>query len=106
MTTEKHEVAKDTFLNLDWDPTDRHWSIVGDLRARNSGLSDDANYACEEALKPLFPRIEFDPETSCFFAYAKDREHAIVLVEAIEGWLVSHRAGWEAARREEDDELS
>jgi len=102
-THETHEVAKDTVVTLEWEPESTRWEVIGDLRAPRSELSDDANYMCRDTLAPLFPHVDWDPETSCFYAYTKTREHAIALIEAIEGWLVSHRAGWEAARREDDD---
>lgn len=90
-----HEVAKGTSVVVDEDHIveARPWSIIGDLRAPGSGYDDDANYDCADALKPKFsPAIDFDCETSCFYAYARNQEDALELVNAIEEWLVSHRA--------------
>jgi hypothetical protein len=63
-------VAPKTYVSLYvLDPDEPfRLTIAGDLRAPGSGWSDDANYAVQDSLRPLFPDVEFDPESSCFFA--------------------------------------
>lgn len=52
-------------MNLAPSPPDEYsdtWDIVGDLRRPGSGWSDDANYACRDALEQQFPEISFAQE--------------------------------------------
>jgi hypothetical protein len=65
-------------------------TIEGDLRTPGSGWSCKANYEVESALRPLFPDVEFDPESSWFFAYTESREDAVRLINAIRDWMVEH----------------
>lgn len=68
-----------------------NWTVIGDLRARGTGISDDANYDCRDALRGKFPDIDFDPESSCFFAYAKTEAEAAGLADAIDLWVKQRR---------------
>lgn len=83
-----------TATHVEVQPPDEYidkWSISGDLRAPGSGFSDDANYECRDALRERFPKVSFDPETSCFFAYAAERTDAEALAEAIDAWVDERR---------------
>jgi hypothetical protein len=57
-----------------------------DLRAPGTGYDDDANYECSDALRSRFPSIVFDPESACFYAYAKTEEDIKQLAAAITEW--------------------
>ena len=61
-----------------------YWSVTGDLRRSDW---DDANYDARDDLRPHWPNIEFDPETSCFYAYAKTEEDAQAFAAALTDWL-------------------
>ena len=64
------------------------WSVIGDLRRPGSGFDDDGNYECRDWLdaQHTFANIDFDPETSCFYAYAETQAEADELVEGIKNW--------------------
>lgn len=65
------------------------WTVLGDLRRPGSGWGDTANYDVYDLLKPRFPTVDFDSESSCFYAYAPDRETVEALVADIREWVVS-----------------
>lgn len=75
------------------DPSDDidYWTVHGDLRAPGSGWSDDANYDCQDALRARHPDVDFDPESACFFAYAKTEGAARALAEAVDTWVAERR---------------
>lgn len=91
----QHEVAKGTSVTIHSpdpdEPDDTRWSIIGDLRAPGTDYADEANYDCGDALREVFPTVEFDCETSCFYCYCPDEAMALIVVSKIEEWLVSHR---------------
>lgn len=68
-----------------------HHTISGDLRAPGTGMDDDANYEARDALQGAFPLIDFDPESSCFYAYAKDFEQADAFAKAVDQWAAVRR---------------
>lgn len=83
-------------MNLAPSPPDEYsdtWDIVGDLRRPGSGWSDDANYACRDALEQQFPEISFDPESACFYAHAKTEGDALRLCAVISEWVLVRRLG-------------
>lgn len=91
-TTDTHiEVAPDTSVTVyEADREDQYpWTVLGDLRAPGSGMSDNANYDVYDALKPAYPGVQFDSESSCFYAYAKSEADALSLVESIKEWMVT-----------------
>lgn len=91
MTSRTITVATQTDVTLYEDPDEANpWRIEGDLRAPGSGWDGDENYTVRDALQPVFPEVDFDPESACFFAYCKTEEEADALVEAIRGWMLLH----------------
>lgn len=62
------------------------FDVIADLRApftADYGMSDEANYEISDALAKRFPNIMFDPEFSCFYAYANTKAEAEELIVAI-----------------------
>jgi hypothetical protein len=80
-----------TDVTVYFDDDNDCWVVTGDLRAPGSGYSDDANYDASDGLHAEFPRIMFDCEMSCFFAYPKTRAEADALVERLRTWLFERR---------------
>lgn len=74
------------------DDYSEKFTITGDLRAPGSGYDDDANYDARDAMQPKFPGIEFDPESACFFAYAKSDAEAQELAAALDAWVSERRS--------------
>lgn len=64
-----------------------HWTIAGDLRPPCSDYESDANYECRDALVDRFPNVDFDPESACFFAYAKTKVEALEVMAAVGEWV-------------------
>lgn len=89
-------IAADVSLSLwleDDEPVGRRpWQLIGDLRAPGSGWSDEANYDCRDAMQELFPQHDYDPESSCFYAYTRTEAEAMELGEAIKSWVLNRRA--------------
>ena len=71
----------------DPEMTDGEWTVAGDLRRPGSGFSDNANYEAAAAMRADHPRVAFDSESSCFFAYTATRELADRLVDALRQWV-------------------
>jgi hypothetical protein len=68
------------------------WNIVGDLRRNdNDDANYDANYDARDDLAPTWTNIEFDPETSCFYAYAQTEAEANEFAAALDTWLNTRR---------------
>lgn len=80
---------------LDWPEyqpevdEDYPWGFEGDLRKSDD---DDNNYDCADALSPLFPDVVIDPESSCFYAYAKTEERIRELALAVQSWMTKQVA--------------
>lgn len=70
------------------------WTVSGDLRAPGTGWSDDANYEIRDALRAsgVIQGVDYDPESSCFFAYVDSLPVAESLAAAIAN-LVKIRQG-------------
>lgn len=64
----------------DWDK----WTVTGDIRLSDG---DDFNYECADHLTPMFPDVEFDCESSCFYAYCDDADTASRVKDAVGAWL-------------------
>ena len=71
-----------TYMAPDGEYSDT-WDIIWDLRTTD----DDANYACADALRKLYPTVSFDPETSCFYAYAPDEQTARKVAADVRLWV-------------------
>lgn len=80
-----------TTVYFDDDTSLPPWHLTGDLRAPDTGFDDDANYECRDALRDGFPAVAFDPESSCFYAYAPTEAEARRLAEAIDIWVAARR---------------
>lgn len=81
-------------MTVTYSPPDEYsdtWNIGEDLRPPMSldpsDIWEDANYLCRDDLEHLYPNIDFDPESSCFYAHAKTEEEAGELVCAINNWV-------------------
>ena len=94
----EESVKDSTFLYVDvWKPEGaddagghRH-TVIGDLRAPGTGFDDEANYDCREELRGEFPDVMFDPEHSCFYAYARTGDRAAALAARIDKWVTNRR---------------
>lgn len=68
-----------------------HWSVTGDLRAPGTGYDDEANYDARDALEGTYPKVQFDPESACFYAYCHTESEATALATAIDRWVTERR---------------
>ena len=71
-------------------------TVSGDLRGYFPDSEDDGNYVPRNILRVICNdanlNIIFDPEFSCFFAYAKTIQDAMTLVGMIESLVLKNRA--------------
>lgn len=80
-----------SYIQIHHDTEAPHHTVSGDLREPGTGFEDDANYEARDALEKWFPSVEFDPETSCFFAYAPSSVMADELYAAVNVWVETRR---------------
>jgi hypothetical protein len=86
------QIDEHTTLAVYKDDDDEKWTVTGDLRAPGTGYDDEANYDCRDDLRDQLAFVEWDPESSQFFAYTNTAEEASALANAIKGWVLERRS--------------